>query len=272
MSASLALALGLSAACVLVWPGVGASSRVRLRRSGAGREPGVPGEGAPLGPVASYRGVPAPPRAAASRAGGRGVPAVRAAAGLAGVGAGLVVGGLPGLVVGLGVCVLLDRGLRSMEPAALRRQRARVRRDLPAAVDLLAACLCAGATVEAATTSVARAVGGPVGSALHDVDRAVSLGTPAVEAWAALAIDSELEGLARAMTRTVRGGAPAADVLGDLADDLRDQRRSDGLQAAQRVGVHAVAPLAVCFLPAFVLLGVVPLVLALGRQLLAGGP
>jgi hypothetical protein len=40
--------------------------------------------------------------------------------------------------------------------------------------------------------------------------------------------------------------------------------------AAQRVGVHAVAPLALCFLPAFVLLGIVPLVVGLAQQLFRG--
>jgi hypothetical protein len=41
-------------------------------------------------------------------------------------------------------------------------------------------------------------------------------------------------------------------------------------QAARRVGVLVVAPLGLCFLPAFVLLGVVPVVLGLTGPLLAG--
>ena len=40
-------------------------------------------------------------------------------------------------------------------------------------------------------------------------------------------------------------------------------------QAARRVGVLAVAPLGLCFLPAFVLLGVVPVVIGLAGPLLA---
>jgi hypothetical protein len=53
-----------------------------------------------------------------------------------------------------------------------------------------------------------------------------------------------------------------------LAAEVRAERRSAAEQAARRVGVLAVAPLGLCFLPAFLLLGVVPVVVGLAGPLL----
>jgi Flp pilus assembly protein TadB len=258
-SALLAVALTLSA--VALWPSPAADARRRLNA------------------------VAAPPAAVSSRGrtmGGRQPPRLvregawrsalgrRACAGMAALGAAALVGGALGLVVGLAVGMGLEWGLRRLEPADVRRRRAAVRRALPGAADLLAACLTAGAPVETATAAVARAVGGPLGQDLDAVLRSVHLGSSPVQAWTAAALDPELAPLAVALARASRGGAPPAEVLGGAAEELRDRRRTEASMAAQRVGVHAVAPLALCFLPAFVLLGIVPLVLSLAQQLFHG--
>jgi pilus assembly protein TadC len=60
------------------------------------------------------------------------------------------------------------------------------------------------------------------------------------------------------MARSLDTGAPAAEALTRLADDLRRERRTLADQAARSVGVRAAAPLGLCFLPAFVLVGIVP--------------
>jgi tight adherence protein B len=48
-----------------------------------------------------------------------------------------------------------------------------------------------------------------------------------------------------------------------VADDLRESAHAEGQAAARRAGVRIVGPLTLCFLPAFVLLGVVPAVVGL---------
>jgi pilus assembly protein TadC len=53
-----------------------------------------------------------------------------------------------------------------------------------------------------------------------------------------------------------------AGALGRVAADLRAARRADAEAAAQRLGVLVVLPLGLCFLPAFLLTGVVPVVVA----------
>jgi tight adherence protein B len=51
---------------------------------------------------------------------------------------------------------------------------------------------------------------------------------------------------------------------------VRHARRSSARTAAARLGVRLVLPLGVCYLPAFVLVGLVPVLLALGIGLLTG--
>lgn len=77
-----------------------------------------------------------------------------------------------------------------------------------------------------------------------------------------------LGALARTMIRAAQSGAPVADVLTRLADDARRTAQATASAAARRVGVHAVAPLGLCFLPAFVFLGIVPMVAGLAGQIL----
>jgi tight adherence protein B len=57
-----------------------------------------------------------------------------------------------------------------------------------------------------------------------------------------------------------RAGVPAASLLRAAAEDVRDDAAAAGLAAAERLAVRLVLPLGVCVLPAFVLVGVVPVV------------
>lgn len=175
---------------------------------------------------------------------------------------------LAGCAVG---AVLALAGLRWSALASARRSgngpaRARLpaRRlaavQLPAALDLLAACLSAGAPPERALQSVGDAFGGELGGAFVAAARLSALGAPVETAWAHCLADRRLSPVARAVIRAHHSGAALGDVLVHLADDRRRALRSAAEAAAQRAGVRAVLPLGLCFLPAFILLGVVPVV------------
>ncbi|WP_123702367.1 hypothetical protein [Curtobacterium sp. PhB130] len=75
---------------------------------------------------------------------------------------------------------------------------------------------------------------------------------------------AETLGLAR------RAGVPAAALLRAAAEDLRDDDAADALAAAERLGVRLVVPLGVCVLPAFVLVGVVPVVIGILSSTVVG--
>ena len=65
------------------------------------------------------------------------------------------------------------------------------------------------------------------------------------------------------MLRAVESGASVADAMLRLADDQRRRSQAAVEGRARAVGVKAAVPLGLCLLPAFVLIGIVPLVVAL---------
>ncbi|MCW2524955.1 MAG: putative type secretion system integral rane subunit, partial [Frankiales bacterium] len=52
--------------------------------------------------------------------------------------------------------------------------------------------------------------------------------------------------------------------------ELRERHQQEALAAAERAGVWSMVPLGLCFLPAYVCIGVVPVVLGVGGQALSG--
>lgn len=201
-----------------------------------------------------------PPPTSAAPAGQPGVRARQAASALAGAGIAALMPLPLGVPAGVVVALALPRVLVRLEPGARRRERARSRHDLPLAADLFASCVLGGADPAQAAQVVAAAVAGPLGARLDAVARALRLGLDPVHAWTGLAEVPELVGWARTCARAASTGAPLADVVVGIADDARAHRRTTSAAAARRAGVLATLPLGLCFLPAFVLIGVVPLI------------
>lgn len=189
-----------------------------------------------------------------------GVRARRVASALAGLGIAAAVPLPVGLLAGVVVAAALPGVLGRLEPVARRRERNRLRHDVPLAADLFASCVLGGADPAQAAQVVAAAVAGPLGARLDSVARALRLGLDPVQAWTGLAEVPDLVGWARTCARAASTGAPLAGVVVGIADDARARRRSASAAAARRAGVLATLPLGLCFLPAFVLIGVVPLI------------
>jgi Flp pilus assembly protein TadB len=135
---------------------------------------------------------------------------------------------------------------------------------------LLAAALDAGAPPVAALEAVAGAIGGPLSTSLRQVATGLRLGADARSAWQVPLAEAggPLAPLARAMSRVDEGGARVAASVRRLASREAEHAHHRALGAARRAGVFAVAPLGFCFLPAFVLLAVVPVVAGAARQVL----
>ncbi|MFF5108508.1 type II secretion system F family protein [Streptosporangium sp. NPDC000509] len=180
----------------------------------------------------------------------------------------LTVGGLPGVVMGVAGFWIALVVLRRREPPEVREERRRLTADLPLAADLMVACLRVGQPITGAIDVTVEAIGGPLGERLAWVSGQLRLGAAPEDAWRALASERPLALLARAMSRAASSGAPVADVLTRLSDDSRRVARAASAAAAQRVGVQAVAPLGLCFLPAFVFLGIIPVVAGLAGEVL----
>ena len=179
----------------------------------------------------------------------------------------LLVGGIPGIVAALLATPVAATALHRREPPERERDRIQITADLPFAADLMSACLLAGRPTSTATETAATAVGGPLGLRLTWAAAQLRLGADPEPTWAHLSRDPATAPLARAMIRAAQSGAPVADVLTRLADDARESSRAASVAAARAVGVKAVAPLGLCFLPAFVLLGIIPVVAGLAATI-----
>ncbi|GGY08713.1 type II secretion system F family protein [Streptomyces hiroshimensis] len=255
---------------MMILPGIAsfaavmAAVRVRRRRTVRRRIASVFG-GEPAGAAAKARRL----RSLSGR-----LPGIRdwlcvAGSGAAGV---ILLGGAAGCAAGLAAAYGMWRWLR-------RRKRdgeqdgppsEEVKRQLPLAADLMAACLAAGAGPREAAEAVGVSLGGPVGERLARAAAEVRLGGDPATAWSRLGGLPGARGLARCLERAQATGVPAVEPMSRLAGRLRAERgRAAGIRA-RRAGVLATAPLGLCFLPAFLTVGVVPVVIGLASGLTKG--
>lgn len=177
----------------------------------------------------------------------------------AGLSVGLLVGGGPGVGLGIGAALVAERLLRTRGDE--ERAGPALLRDLPAACDLLGVCLGAGVPVAGALAAVGDATPVPLGPHLRGVAALYRMGADPRRAWAD--VPAELAGLGRILVRAGESGSTVAPALRSLAADGRSAARAATEAAVRRAGVWVLAPLGLCFLPAFVCLGVVPLILGI---------
>ncbi|WUL62484.1 type II secretion system F family protein [Streptomyces sp. NBC_00344] len=183
----------------------------------------------------------------------------------------VLVGGLAGFVIGLVAGYGVWRWQRGRKPSgpeeALTKAAAR---EMPLAAELLAACVTAGAGPREAAEVVGESLGGPVGNALSRTAAELRLGGEPGAAWGRFGSIPGAAGLARCLERAASTGAPAADPVTRLAAELRADRARAAKGRAGRASVLITGPVGLCFLPAFLAVGVVPVVIGLADDLLKG--
>ncbi len=140
--------------------------------------------------------------------------------------------------------------------------------DLGVLLELHAAAVAAGASVPRALEVVGRAVGGAEGAVLHRVAAAIVLGARWDDAW--VDTPARFDVLRRALRSAWEHGAAPVITLRSAGEQLRAGQRAATRSAAARLGVQLVLPLGTCFLPAFVLIGLLPLLISLGAGFLGG--
>ncbi|MBS2962776.1 type II secretion system F family protein [Actinocrinis puniceicyclus] len=207
------------------------------------------------------------------------------AAAFTGCAVGLFLGGVGGVVGGVltGVCVIVLSSRAAHEHE--KRNRQRLIAAAPPLVDLFAAALAAGLLPADAAGVVAAAFGGdddekdqheapgPVDPAREiatrfaAVARALREGADPEAAWRLLCVDAATATVAAAALRASRTGAPAGETVVKAARDTWHAAEQAAQARIRAVAVRATAPLALCFLPAFVLVGVVPTALGLLNEL-----
>jgi Flp pilus assembly protein TadB len=180
-----------------------------------------------------------------------------AAAGLVLIAGQVVVGGGLGLTVGVvaGGAVAFVRP----KPATALAEPD----EVAVVIDLVAGCLAAGIGMADALDAAALAADQGLRMSCRGVAAALRAGVPAGEAWQVWSSDPWLAPVARTAVRTAASGAAAAAELRRASARLRSRRRSAAQHKVRAASVWLVVPLGLCFLPAFVLVAVVPLVVGL---------
>lgn len=196
-------------------------------------------------------------------------------------------GGMPMSLLCLGVALLLSPGARARHRVRgdSRRLRfaPRIRRsrafagaerqcdpvDLAAGWDLLAASLRAGLALPTTLHAVAAELRGPPARILRETARATALGADAATAWEPALAHPDTVELARAAKRTARSGGGLAETAAGAAQRAREAAGEHAQVRTQRASVWVAAPLGLCFLPAFLCLGVLPVVVGMVDKLTA---
>lgn len=179
-------------------------------------------------------------------------------------------GGL-GLVAGAGAVPAAMVLLGWLEGAPERQRQRQLVAQQPGCLDLLGAALEAGVPLRAAVGQVAKLAPEPSAGLLRGVLGHLEIGRSDAQAWTTLRGHPVWGPAARDLARCADTGAALSEVLEVHASEARARRRALRESAARTVGVQSVLPLVCCFLPAFVLVGVVPIIAATLGSLTQGG-
>jgi pilus assembly protein TadC len=141
------------------------------------------------------------------------------------------------------------------------------------ALDVFAACLSSGMAVASAAAATAPSAPHPLAVALGRAAELLALGADAATAWSSVgpASDRHVEALTRLARRSAASGAALAQGVSELADQSRQDAADTARAAGERASVLIAGPLGLCYLPAFLCLGVVPVVMGLARDVLDMG-
>lgn len=141
-------------------------------------------------------------------------------------------------------------------------------------LDVLAVCLRAGMAVPTAAAATAPSAPPRLARVLRRAADLLALGADPAVAWSVspeLPADTQVDALLRLARRSASSGAALAAGVAELADQARHEAAQAAAAAAERAGVLIAGPLGLCFLPAFVCLGIVPVVAGLAGDVLQSG-
>lgn len=140
--------------------------------------------------------------------------------------------------------------------------------ELAAAWAGMAVCLEAGLPVASAVAAGAASLEGSAGRALRRVAGLLELGADPAEAWRVAQDHPATAAFARTAARSAITGAALARTARAESTRTREALTDIAEARAQRAGVLIAAPLGLCFLPAFLVLGVAPVVIGLAGEVL----
>jgi len=142
-----------------------------------------------------------------------------------------------------------------------------------ASFDVFAACLRSGMAVSMAAAATASSAPATLARLLNRAADLLALGADPATAWSnpILPLDNQTEALMRLARRSATSGAALADGVAELADQSRHEATDAARAAAERASVLIAGPLGLCYLPAFLCLGIIPVVAGLAGDVFESG-
>ena len=142
-----------------------------------------------------------------------------------------------------------------------------------ASLDVFAACLSSGMAVAGAARATAPHSPQSLADVLGRAADLLALGADPATAWSTEGVpkDEHVEALCRLARRSASSGTALAQAVCELADQSRLDAADAARAAAERASVLIAGPLGICYLPAFVCLGIVPVVVGLAGDVLQSG-
>lgn len=179
------------------------------------------------------------------------------------------------MLLAAALLVAPDRAaLRGRLSAARSRPARRVNREDPMALasslDVFAACLGAGMPTSSAAAAAVQSAPHSLAVVLRRASELLALGANPETAWAGGG-DARVDALLRLARRSAASGAALAQGVSELAAQARADAGDVAEATAQRASVLIAGPLGVCYLPAFVCLGIVPVIAGLADDVLQAG-
>ena len=177
----------------------------------------------------------------------------------------------------LAIALLVDPA-----PARIRhrmRQRPAIAAQAPAgrdplamatALDVFATCLSAGMSTATAAAAAVPAAPPALAAVLRRASELLLFGADPAVAWTGSG-GARIDALLRLARRSATSGAALASGVLELAAQSRSDAGDEAEAAAQRASVLIAGPLGVCYLPAFVCLGIVPVIVGLATEVFHTG-
>ncbi len=178
-----------------------------------------------------------------------------------------LISGIVSVKLGLGMLLLLPI-LGGLAPSWWLRHRIKARReqvtnDLPDLLDLMTISVAAGLGLEQAMQVSCARFESPVCHELRLTLREMELGLSRHDALENMKLRTDIDDLvtfAVVLSQADALGLPIGRVLQAQADEMRDKRRQRAREKAAKVPVKILFPLALCFLPAILIVVLGPIV------------
>ncbi|NOR67624.1 MAG: type II secretion system F family protein [Woeseiaceae bacterium] len=173
-----------------------------------------------------------------------------------------------GLLIAFAVGYILPSLI--LDKKIAQRQK-NIQRAFPDALDMLVICSEAGLSLDAAIQRVtvelrfsqpilAEELGLVVAEIQAGIDRKIAMKSLAERTGV-----KDVRGLMSTLTQCMMFGTSVTEALRVYAEDLRDRRLQAAEESAAKIGAKMIFPLAVCLMPAFVLIVMAPVFLSLSK-------